>query len=127
MAPARAGVILFAKDVSRIAGFYEALWSLERTHARADLVVLTAPDFQLVVHGMPPEIAANVVITSPPRHREETAIKMFFTVPSVAKARETASRLGGEIFTESWEGMGFKAYDAVDPEGNVFHVRESIG
>jgi predicted enzyme related to lactoylglutathione lyase len=32
---------------------------------------------------------------------------------------------GGEVFTEPWEGPGFRVCNACDPEGNIFQVRES--
>jgi predicted enzyme related to lactoylglutathione lyase len=53
-------------------------------------------------------------------------LKFFFTVPSLAKARAIASNLGGEIFNENWNGPGFIVCNAMDPEGNVFQVRETV-
>jgi len=81
--PARAGLFLYAKDLVRLADFYEAGLGMARLHAAADLIVLQSADIQLVVHAIPAHIAADIVITSPPQKREDTALKFFFTVPSI--------------------------------------------
>jgi catechol 2,3-dioxygenase-like lactoylglutathione lyase family enzyme len=123
--PARAGALIYAKDLERLASFYERLLPMARLHTSDELVVLESPDIQLLVHAIPPHIASTVHIESPPRRREQTAIKLFFTVSSIAAARTTASALGGEVYTEQWQGPGFRACNACDPEGNVFQVREN--
>ena len=51
--------------------------------------------------------------------------RLFFTVPSIAAARSVAAALGGEVFTEQWKGPGFTVCNAMDPEGNIFQVREA--
>ena len=56
--------------------------------------------------------------------REDTPIKLFFTVPSLAEAQRVAATVGGEVFDETWEGEGFLAPNGRDPEGNIFQVRE---
>ena len=122
--PAAEGVFVYAKDLERIAQFYAALLGLRRLHGDADRVVLAGTSMQLIVHAMPPAIAASVRIASPPTRRYDTALKFFFTVSSIAEARERAPALGGEVLTELWEGPGFRVCNAIDPEGNVFQVRE---
>ena len=122
--PARAGLFIYAKDLERVAGFYEALAGMSRLRSDAELVVLHNPDIQLLVHQVPPQFAGDIVISSPPRRREQTALKFFFSVPSIAAARALAASLGGEVFAENWQGPGFIVCNAMDPEGNVFQVRE---
>lgn len=124
--PARAGLFIYAGDAERIARFYEAVAGMSRLHARDELIVLQSADIQLLVHQIPPQIAANIAIASPPNRRENTALKFFFTVPSLNEARSVAGMLGGEVFYENWRGPGFLACNAMDPEGNVFQVRESV-
>ncbi len=124
--PARAGALLYAKDVERLAAFYETLLPMARIHAAADLIVLESPDFQLVVHAMPPDLAAQVVVMSPPVRREQSALRLFFTVSSLHEARSVAAGLGGEVFPGLWYGPGFRVSNACDPEGNVFQLRESV-
>jgi len=123
--PARAGLFLYAKDSERVSKFYESIAGMSRLHKTDELTVLQSPDIQLLVHKIPNHIAKNIEITTPPQKRENSALKFFFTVPSLTKARETARSLGGEVFNENWRGPGFIVCNAMDPEGNVFQVREN--
>lgn len=125
--PANEGVFVYAKDLARIAGFYASVLGLARVHATSDLVVLDGRSMQLIVHATPAAIAASIHIASPPLRRENTALKFFFTVPSLTEARERASALGGEVLEPIWTGPGFRVCNAVDPEGNVFQLREPAG
>ena len=126
-APARAGAVIYAVDLARMAAFYEALLGMRRLSAAADHAVLQSPDMQLVVHAIPEIIASTITIASPPELREDTPIKLFFTVPSLAEAQRVAVTVGGEVFDETWEGEGFLACNGRDPEGNIFQVREFTG
>jgi predicted enzyme related to lactoylglutathione lyase len=123
--PARAGLFVYAKDPDRVAAFYAALGGMVELHRRDELIVLQSPDLQLLVHRIPPAIAAGIVIGSPPVRREDCALKFFFTVPSLEEARERAQALGGALFDERWPGPGFVACNAMDPEGNVLQLREA--
>ena len=123
--PAKAGLSIYAKDVKRLAGFYESVLGLAQAHIAPELIVLRSPDIQITVNAMPPEVASLVTITSPPLRRETAALKFFFTVPSLIEAQERAIPLGGEFLPQKWRGPGFIVQNVVDPEGNIFHVRES--
>lgn len=122
--PARAGLFVHALDAERVAGFYAALGGMVRLHESPELIVLESPDIQLLVHRIPPAWAAGITITTPPRRREDAALKFFFTVPSLAAAGAQAEALGGRLFDARWPGPGFTACNAMDPEGNVFQLRE---
>lgn len=123
--PSRNGLFIYAVDAERLAAFYQAVLGLDRVHATPELIVLGLPDtdLQLVIHPIPPHIAATIPITSPPERREDTALKFFFTVPSLAAARETAARFGGAVDTQTWPGSGFVIANGCDPEGNLFQLR----
>lgn len=125
--PSRNGVFIYTLDAERLAGFYEAVLGLGRVHTSEQLIVLGLPDadLQLVIHPIPPPIAATIIITSPPERREDTALKFFFTVPSLAAAQRIAAGLGGAVDDPQWTGPGFVVRNAVDPEGNIFQLRES--
>lgn len=86
--------------------------------------VLESPDFQIIIHAISPAVAATFTIESPPVPREETAIKLFFTVPSLAAAATTARSLGGDLFAPQWVGPGFVVRNGCDDEGNIFQLRE---
>jgi len=123
--PANAGLFIYAKDLSRLSEFYASVLGLSRSHSEPDLVVLRSPDIQLTLHAIPDHIAASISISTPPQRREDAALKFFFTVPSIATASQVASALGGEFLPEQWQGQGFRVCNAVDPEGNIFQVREN--
>ncbi len=122
--PARAGLFIYALDPERVADFYCAVAGMARLQATPELIVLESADIQLLVHRIPPPFAEGIVITSPPQRREDTALKFFFSVPSLAAARLAARAAGGEVFAENWQGPGFTVCNGMDPEGNVFQVRE---
>ena len=124
--PTQAGAVVFAKDLARVARFYEELLPMTVAHAERDHIVLQAPQFELVVHAIPKRVADSFEITVPPERRSETAIKLFFPVASLAEARDKAPALGGGLSPEKkeWEARGFRACDGYDPEGNVVQFRE---
>ncbi|GAB2524538.1 VOC family protein [Lysobacter humi (ex Lee et al. 2017)] len=123
--PAPAGVFVYAKDLAGLARFYERVLGMRQLHVSSEHVVLASPHLQLVVHAIPEPIARHIEITVPPQRREESAIKFFHSVSSIAEAADLVASLGGEIFPERWSGPGFTVSNAMDPEGNVFQVRES--
>jgi predicted enzyme related to lactoylglutathione lyase len=122
---ATSGVLIYAKDVERLSRFYETVLAMSRKYESSDLVVLNSPDAELVLHGVPPKITASISITTPPARREQSALKPFFAVASIANARTAAAQLGGEVFDRPMSIRGYIACDACDPEGNLFQVREN--
>jgi len=124
--PARAGAVIYAKDALGLSSFYCQVLQAQKLHSEPEYVVLESPDIQLVIHAIPAHIASTFEIASPPEPREEAAIKLFFTVPSIDWARGEVARLGGVVHGQVWQGPGFCACNAMDPEGNVFQVREIV-
>lgn len=123
--PARSGLSIFAVDQQRVAQFYEAVLGLSRIHESQEIVVLESHDIQLLIHRIPADRAANITINTPPQPRR-SALRFFFTVPRVATARSAARKAGGDVLFDQWTGPGFVVCDAIDPEGNVFHIREQV-
>ncbi len=121
------GAVLFGKDLKKLARFYAGVAGLTVTHAAAKVIVLESAGQQLVLHGIPPRIAKSITITAPPQLRENTAVKLFYPVTSLATARKQAAALGGRINPRSDEfvARGFRACDGHDPEGNVIQFRET--
>ncbi len=119
--------VIFAKDIHALASFYREVAEMTEVQADKDHIVLNEDGFQVVIHGIPKKIAATIEITSPPKIREQTPIKICLPVSSIAHARTKANDLGGRIGPKAkeWVARGFRACDGYDPEGNVFQVRES--
>jgi predicted enzyme related to lactoylglutathione lyase len=122
------GAVVFAKDLQRVARFYEKVLALAVVQAEADHVVLESTQQQLVIHAIPSRWADAIHIGSPPQRREDTPIKLFFAVDSIDAVRATAAALGGQIDppARAWQARGFRAVDGHDPEGNVLQLRELL-
>lgn len=120
------GAVIFVADVDRVARFYEVLLQMSPVHIEPGLRVIASDRTELVIHGVPPHVLAPVAHDQPPEAREDTAIKLFFAVPSLARAREMAPLLGGFLFSADREftARRFRACNACDPEGNVVQFRE---
>jgi predicted enzyme related to lactoylglutathione lyase len=120
-----AGAVVYAMDVKRLTAFYAGVADLQETQSEPGSVVLEAPGFQLVLFAIPPHIAAQIQIATPPQRREDTPIKLVFVVRSLAAARSAAKELGGELDADDkvWDFQGLRVCDGRDPEGNVIQVR----
>jgi predicted enzyme related to lactoylglutathione lyase len=125
--PAHSGVLIYAKQLERMSIFYQRVLGLREVHADAMHRVLSAGETQLLLHALPPQVAAQVQIASPPEPRETQAIKPFFTVPSLAEAEREVDACGGLIHGPIWPGPGLRVRNVCDPEGNVLHLRERVG
>ena len=121
------GAVLFAKDLPRLAKFYERVAGLTVVHVEAEVIVLESLNQQLVLHGVPPRVAATIEISSPPKLRIDTAVKLVF-VANISEARLSAPALGGGVNPKKkeFEARGFRACDGHDPEGNVIQFREHV-
>lgn len=124
--PFNAGVIVYAKDIHRLARFYAAVADLEVMHEVDDHIVLESETVEVVIVAIPAAVASRIVIKTPPDKREATAFKVAFAVASLAAAREAAEANEGELYppAKEWKFQGLRVCDGVDPEGNVFQLRE---
>ena len=123
----RSGAVLFVKDVGRVANFYTNVLGWPVVERGDYWAVLESSGVQLVVHGMPPDVASTVDIAEPPVRRASAAVKPMFFVESLARVRSTAGSLGGGLnpSEDEWAYQGTKVCDGVDPEGNVIQFRET--
>src|SRR4030095_9327028 len=114
---ARHGTVIFTGDHKRLSKFYEAVTGLAVRFADDGITVLGSDTFELVIHSLPHE----PTMSAPPLVREDSYIKPFFPVRSLAETRERAAALGGKLrpANEEWTARGFRACEAIDPDGNV--------
>jgi predicted enzyme related to lactoylglutathione lyase len=121
------GAVLYAKDLPRVSAFYVQVLGLELAHETGDFVVLKAGGYRLTVVEIPEHIARDIHITTPPARREDTPIKLVFSVESLQAARAKVAALGGELNPpeREWEDDGELVCDGHDPEGNVLQLRQS--
>ncbi len=120
----RPGSVIFTGDKQRLARFYEAMTGFAERFTDDSVSVLGSDTYELVIH----RLAAEPAVGEPPRVREDSYIKPFFPVTSLSEARERAAALGGQLRPrdEEWEARGFRACEAIDPDGNVIQFREDV-
>ena len=118
----RPGAVIFTGNPRRLAKFYENMTSLPVRLTNDSITVLGSDTFELVIHAL----AGEPPVDEAPRVREDSYIKPFFPVNSLSEARERAVALGGQLRppNEEWEARGFRACEAIDPDGNVIQFRE---
>ncbi|MDM0020756.1 VOC family protein [Variovorax saccharolyticus] len=124
--PAPAAVI-YAKDIARVGAFYAAVAGFEIEEATADFIDLRAEGFQLFIVAPAPLIAQRIVVEQPPVRRENTPLKLVLSVSSLDDARREAALHGGSLVPadQAWTFQGLVHCDGIDPEGNVFQLRQS--
>ena len=124
----KSGAVLFGKDLSSLARFYEGVAGLSVVLCESDVVILESAQQQLVLHGVPAAVARTIEIATPPRLRKDTAVKLVFAVESIDAARVAAVTLGGRVNDKkhAFEVRGFRACDGHDPEGNIIQLRECL-
>lgn len=122
------GAVVFTKDVRRMATFYASVAGLRTVAQEADHARLEVGGAELVLHAIPAPIAASIHIAEPPERREETPIKLSFTVADLAEARRRAAAAGGVLDPpdREWEHREHRICDGHDPEGNVYQLRMPI-
>lgn len=121
--------VIYAKDLDRMVAFYTAALGLAVDEsARGDYAVLLGPNLELSIVQIPQHIASQIELSDPPRARESTPIKLAFVVSSIDETLEAARLLGGRMKDGSrrWQFRGHVVQDAVDPEGNVYQLREAL-
>ncbi len=124
--PVEASAVVYAVDVSRLTAFYAQVAQLPVLLVEPDYALLASRTFELVIHAIPAQVAAQIEITVPPQRREDTPIKLGFLVASLAEARVRAAALGGQLdpVEREWAFRGSRLCDGHDPEGNVIQLRE---
>jgi catechol 2,3-dioxygenase-like lactoylglutathione lyase family enzyme len=120
-------VVIYAKDLGRMVEFYTAL-GLKVDEAEDDFAVLLGAGLELSLVQIPEPMAAQIEISTPPQARTRTPIKLAFFVPSIDKSLEATRALGGRIKEDAkrWQFRGHALQDAIDPEGNVYQLRERL-
>jgi catechol 2,3-dioxygenase-like lactoylglutathione lyase family enzyme len=111
--------VIFVKDINRMTAFYAntlGLKPVEETRME-NWVEFDAGAAKFSLHSIPPEIADNVRISSPPQPREKNPVKLSFEVDDIASERRRLESLGVTIVERPWG-----ACDGIDPEGNVFGI-----
>lgn len=120
------GAMLYVRDLERMKRFYGDLLGIQATNQNWTNVWATfdTGDVRFALHAIPAGIAETIEIASPPVPREQEPVKLIFEVTDVEGERERLESLGVQILRRPWQQPGV-AFDAVDPEGNIFELCSS--
>lgn len=124
-----ASAVLFANDLDRVANFYAAVTGLKQVdRIEAGFCLLGDRQFRFYVVLIPDSLAAGIHIETPPKAREQTPIKLVFSIDDIECARCVAQDHGGVVHPpeREWEFDGARRCDGVDPEGNVFQLAQAL-
>jgi catechol 2,3-dioxygenase-like lactoylglutathione lyase family enzyme len=112
--------MIFAKDMDRMTAFYRDGLGLRLLPAsrQEGWVEFDAGACTLALHAIPPHIAKDIEIASPPQAREETPMKLVFATADLLAARSHLIAHGAVMHEPRNPG----SCDGLDPEGNVFQI-----
>ncbi len=116
-------VVIFTKDVPRLASFYARVLAPTSTDSDAGDTRVFSPYDEVVVHSIPKAIADTIVLSTPPTPQEDVAIKPVFIVDDIDDALEAVVPGGGLVTTRSFVLDGIARHDIVDPDGNIVQLR----
>jgi len=121
------GAVLYARDINRLVEFYASITGIEPRTIEKGFSTFGSKPTQFVIVRIPQHIADTIDIATPPNPREDTALKLVFSVEDIAHARERAAELGGAVnaMEREWKFEGAKVCDGHDPEGNIFQLRQA--
>ena len=115
--------MIFVKDMARMLEFYRDGVGLafRADESNDEWAELDAGGGLLALHAIPPAIASTFSITTPPTERSSAPIKLVFETDDLEATRARLSAHGAVVK----ELRSWGAFDAIDPEGNVFQVAKS--
>ena len=81
---------------------------------------------EVVVHAISKAYAQSIEIESPPKRREDVALKPIFVVEDLELVRAAAKAHGGYLkpIKQAWRIRGYIVLDGSDPEGNVIQFKQ---
>lgn len=124
--PLSQSLVVFAKDKPRVSAFYRRTLGLEAVETAPGHDLLRGPGIELVIHAIPPGVAARIDVVTPPLVRENTAFKPAFVVEDLEAVRAAAEETGGGLkpIEAVWTIRGATVLDGWDPEGNVVQFKQ---
>lgn len=124
----KAAAVLYVKQLDRMSPFYQRCFGMVAAETAADYCVLESDVWTVSLVVAPGDIAGTIHISTPPRRRDDTPIKLAFDVSNIEELRPLVAELGGQVDPTDtrWEFRGFRHCDGIDPEGNVIQLREPM-
>jgi predicted enzyme related to lactoylglutathione lyase len=115
--------MLYVKDFAAMKAFYSAVFGSAPVNTQwADTwAVFQTGGADFALHAIPAQYAQEIEISAPPEPREDSPMKLIFTVDNVHAERARLEAIGAFPIQRSWQQPG-EACDVLDPEGNVFQI-----
>ncbi|UMZ14577.1 hypothetical protein I9018_13155 [Pseudomonas sp. MPFS] len=123
-----AGFVLYSLDPQALARFYAALLGWPISDQQPDYLQLQHQGMELTLIQVPAAIAARIVLQDPPLPRSDSACKPVFWISDLDQARQRAASAGGRLYEpeREWPFKGARVCDGIDPEGNIFQLRQTL-
>ena len=115
--------MIYVKDFPRMKGFYQQMLSAEpvNTEWTDSWALFETGGTHFALHAIPAEIARNMEISSPPKSRETSPVKLIFAVDNVPAERNRLEAMGVIMLRRPWQNAAEEC-EGVDPEGNIFQI-----
>jgi catechol 2,3-dioxygenase-like lactoylglutathione lyase family enzyme len=122
-------VILFAKDMEKVAAFYRDILGLEPRPSEHPpdewLPLATGGECVLALHGIGAEYRNGIEIADPPDARHGSPAKIVLRVDDATKARDELAAKGVRFANEaSLASDPLVRFDVLDPEGNLVQLSQ---
>jgi predicted enzyme related to lactoylglutathione lyase len=123
------GLCIFAKNVKQVSLFYQQALGLKVQESDKTHDLLVGQDHEVVVHAISKAYAQSIEIESPPKCRDDAAMKPTFVVDDLEVVRAAAKANGGYLkpMKQAWRIRGYVVLDGWDPEGNVVQFKQVDG
>jgi predicted enzyme related to lactoylglutathione lyase len=117
---------VFAKNVEKVSLFYQQALGLKVQVSDKTHDLLMGQNYEVVVHAVSKAYAQSIEIDSPPKRRDDVALKPAFVVDDLEVVRAAAKANGGFLkpIKQAWRIRGFVVLDGWDPEGNVIQFKQ---
>ena len=117
---------VFAKNVEKVSLFYQQALGLKVQVSDKTHDLLMGQNYEVVVHAVSKAYAQSIEIDSPPKRRDDVALKPAFVVDDLEVVRAAAKANGGFLkpIKQAWRIRGFVVLDGWDPEGNVIKFKQ---
>ncbi len=118
---------VFAKNVKQVSLFYQQALGLKVQVSDKTHDLLVGQNHEVVVHAISKAFAQSIDIESPPKPRDDVALKPTFVVDDLELVRTAAKANGGYLkpIKQAWHIRGYIVLDGFDPEGNVIQFKQA--
>ena len=122
------GLVVYAKDKNGVSAFYQQALNLAVIESEDLYDLLRGRVYEVVVHSIPKQYAAQINIARPPVPRDDSAFKPTFVVADLEVVRKAAKSTGANLkpIEMAWSFRGYTMLDGWDPEGNIVQFKQPL-